>query len=114
MNIGKFPEENLGTRDAFHAPAIVSSCSEQLEPGQKVILIELGDYCKPVIGYNKEYHGIVDPFLDQSVKPYQAVVIMLKPGITTNVSHKFDIVADGVVNYSEIDERDDDGCIMCY
>ena len=88
----------IGTRDAIHVPFVVARLAESvsmedrlagLKPGSFVRFTD-AEYTKFVICDKQLAHGILNPFVDE-ISYYEPVVVLLMPGITTPVRHRFDI-----------------------
>lgn len=87
----------LGTRDAFHVPAIVGQLDydyesfdyEPLLPGSYVKFID-DKFTKFNLCDRKDAHGYLNPNLED-ISWSDNVLVFLFPGITTPVRHQFEI-----------------------
>jgi hypothetical protein len=111
----------VGTRDAGHVAFVVITATETMCPGTTV---KFNDFFmnSVTIAYGRYYQGLVDPFLANEVKPGQACRILLRPGMTRNLRHSFDIVMqDEIVSsqettYEPVEDDEDPyypGCRGC-
>ena len=134
ITLGSLVDEDAltGKRDALHAPVVVVVCSARILPGTKLKLID--DKTVRETESWKVADGIADPFLQEPIPPHTAFLMMLKPGMTSNLRHNFDI--KGVGSSSDKEDIDtlhdtiarlqsqltdlesevdyDDGCRGCY
>lgn len=78
-----------GKKDAIHQPIIICRVGRKtgLTPGQKVTVSPVGFFAYSVEDSN--YHGIVDPFLEEDAIFGEAVRVFIKPGIVTDLTHSF-------------------------
>lgn len=90
MKIGQVPSlEITGTKDAQHVAVVVATSFEKLNPGDKVRFIDK-DLKVVKEATRNYYHGVVDPFLWE-VKQTDNFLVFLRPGLTENLRHEFDI-----------------------
>ena len=136
MDLNKTCTVDISTRDAVHVPVVVGRLFHpkptkddsgkmifaplpNVEPGQWVKFID-SDFTDFTPCSKEEAHGMINPFIDY-VPYYGAVVIILKPGITSPVRHNFDIdpaKADARKQYLEFElaqaRKEDPGCADCW
>lgn len=112
LQIGDFPSaQDAGKRDAFHVPAVCAICVAALAPGRWVKFVA-GSHMFVHPSSPEEGHGIADPFMDATaVKPTQAFWMLLKPGLTSNLTHNFSI--EGVPDVGQAEEEEDDDGGVC-
>jgi hypothetical protein len=78
-----------GFRDAVHVQCVVVKCDDTLEPGQSVRFTDRDyDWVTPTEDDNRQ--AIVDPFGD-TVYAGDKALVLLKPGLTSDPIHHFDI-----------------------
>lgn len=114
--LGKCPQDvSPGYRDAFHVVVVLSKLKSPyvtLVPGGFIRFIkpDLSEFVHVTNKYDS--HGVVDPFVDpDSDGPYW---IIMKPGLTKNVRHHFDIIiAEEELNDNEKDGDSSDECRYC-
>jgi|HubBroStandDraft_1064217.scaffolds.fasta_scaffold232710_1 hypothetical protein len=93
MKIGEVTEDiNLvGTRDAFHVPAILAWSEDDVTPGASVRFVDAQltkvERCHP-----NDKEGIVDPFTSR-YGLYSGTVfwVLLVPGCADNLRHVFNV-----------------------
>jgi hypothetical protein len=117
----------LGTRDAIHVPYVVGTISKDLSLKERMLILPgcwvrfIDDkFIKFVPCEKAEAHGMVNPFLDK-ISRYSDVVVLLIPGITSQVTHQFDIdpslrdqrQAMLEAELAEVKEQDP-GCADCW
>ena len=102
--LGTKTTESANQRDAMHVGYVIGFARHQLLPGEKVWLAwpSSGDFYgrvdvvlpgpDNVPGAPYDFDGIVDPFLDRPVMAYESVAILLRPSVSTNIHHDFDLV----------------------
>jgi len=136
MDLNKTCDIDIGTRDAVHVPIVVGRLFhpkpvrdesgkmiftplEPVEPGQWVKFVD-SDFTDFTACTKDEAHGMINPFIDY-VPYYDAVVVILKPGITSPVRHNFDIdpkKAEIRKQYLEVEleeaKKEDPGCAHCW
>ena len=112
-----------GTRDAIHVPFVVGKPVFQgiqhIQPGSWVRFVD-ANFTEFVLCDKTDAHGIVNPFLDE-ISRYNDVVVLLIPGITSQVTHQFDIdpslrdqrQAMLEAELAEVKEQDP-GCADCW
>jgi len=79
----------FGNRNAYHLAAVVSETNDSsVRPGDRVVFVDGG---KVVPSNNTDYHGVVDPFLDDggSGCDGMAFLVFLAPGHVTGLTHHF-------------------------
>ena len=85
--LGKLIGPDAG-RDAVHvavAPCKVVGVS--LLPGQRARLVDGSTDLVQAAYHGQEWHGIVDPFLDEAVSEGQWVYLCIRPGTITGLRH---------------------------
>lgn len=122
--LGKEPDDLLlGQKDAVHVPIVIARSQDykqQLHPGDWVNFTDKKYTQFVVVDTKEEALGMIDPFLDE-VSPYDNVVILLKPGITSPVRHEFEINPELLEETNkllreelkELQEKDS-GCSECW
>lgn len=136
MQLNKTCDLDVGTRDAVHVPIVVGQLFHPKpvrdENGKMIFTplteVKPGDWVKFVDDKFTEFvpcdkseaHGMVNPFIDY-VPFYGAIVVILKPGITSPVRHNFDIdpnIAEQRKHYLEtmlkLKKANDPGCAECW
>jgi hypothetical protein len=88
--------ESLNIRDCVHTPCVSCWSDYTLSPGDRVVFV---DYDKVVPTKQKEYDGIVDPFLNDKTLPCNIVWVLAKPNTVTNIRHTFVLETDGKLVY---------------
>ena len=113
--------KDLGTRDAFHVPAILCRSKEQLTAGMSV---RFKDKNQPIVTYagDEARDGIVDPFIPTHATPGDSFWVFIDPSLVDKFQHAFDI--KGFPTLAELKEKEaqeradelyaDDGCRGCY
>ncbi len=105
-----------GQRDAFHVPAVLVECNVQLVPGTWVKFTN--DDCKAVTpAYGSEVHAVAAPLMMGIIPANKLFWVFLKPDITQNLTHHFEINLPESVDdpdFQEPEPEDDDGCRGCY
>lgn len=117
FEIGKLQSE--AGRDAIHVPVISVFCSDSVKGGDKVRFIDDSYTQVRIVGKDEEYHAIVDPFLPYKKRcPNMQVLVFLKPGTVTKLSHHFEPnmvdVPKAYVEPEVDDDDDDNSCSGCY
>jgi len=123
MRLDQTCDITVGTRDAIHVPFVVGKLAPQehtdLTPGDFVKFID-DKFTYFKLALKEDAHGILNPFLDK-ISTYDAVVVLLFPGITSPVRHYFDI--DPTIKEMhqalleeelEIAKKADPDCAGCY
>jgi hypothetical protein len=111
----------LGTRDAFHAPAVAAFSDTELWPGARVVFVN--DDCSTVReSTGDDWQAIVDPFLSGRIEPHTKFWVLMRPSLVTKVFHQFEI--PGKPSVEEMIRRqeqqaisvndDDDSCSGCW
>jgi hypothetical protein len=91
LTLGKLPPEDtnqIGRRDAFHAPCVLVTANEDVEPGDNV---KFEDESTVVTCSKAERHGIVDPLIEETIIESQPFWVMLNPDSTANLTHNFKV-----------------------
>lgn len=90
MNLGNAKlDGSIGDRDACHVPIIGAYCSDPTSSGESVRFVSNN---RIVTCARSKRHGIIDPFLkDAFVSPHTPVAVVLDPGMTSNLTHFFDV-----------------------
>jgi hypothetical protein len=88
------PAVEIGTRDAFHVPAVFVRAGEPLIGGHHVKLNH-DRTCATLAKTYKEADGVVDPFM-QTVDLNGYCWVLIRPDLVGDVQHHFEIkeVAD--------------------
>lgn len=109
MTPGQIQTCPLGERDAFHAPAVVVYCLEELKAGQDIRFIDSFSVlpCSP-----EERQAIVDPFLPDKVRQGTKFLAFIPPGTDLKLKHHF--TTDFLPDPEEEEEDFDDECRGCY
>lgn len=87
-------ELKIGQRDAVHMAYVVAQCNMGLEitPGESVQFVnESATLVKPCLPDDSR-HGVADPFLIEDIAGGELFRVFLKPGLSTNVRHQFDLI----------------------
>ena len=107
----------VGRRDAFHTPGIYVSIPlsefHRFIPGTRVKFNEAGI---PMIAKSpKDYHGVIDPFVDpEDLKYTSHVWILFKPGMTSDLTHTFKVEIPSLeVKTPEVRESLEGVCNRC-
>jgi len=84
-----------GTKDAVHVPVVVAYVNgSPLKPGDSVRFTDNG-FCEVIASNVEDRHGIVDPFAPESeYGDNDLVFVLVKPGLTQNLRHEYDIITD--------------------
>lgn len=81
--LGKVPEL-LGDKDAVHAPIVAVRAANYLEVGCRV---KLNKHNEAIKGSDRDYLGVVDPFLDKDVRRGGLFWMVVRPDKVGEVSH---------------------------
>ena len=109
LKLGSLVSRNqLGVRDAIHVPVMVVSPRHLLAPGASVVVVD--NYLVEETHVLSERHGIIDPYLADTVDPTDACLLIIDPEAVSEVRHDFkvrgfDYEQDGVIK-KLIQERD--------
>lgn len=95
--------------DAFHVPAMVCTTNGQIYPGNKVVFVDAKKGVVRLCPDGVKPHGIVDSFYpldeDESRIDWETPFwVILYPGLTSNLTHKFDITLTDVDPDNELDD----------
>lgn len=85
VEVGKLLKKNYTQRDAIHIAVLPVTAGEHLKPGQRVALI--GDSGLVGARTGDNIHGVVDPFLQNGVKPGDRFFMFLLPNTITSLYH---------------------------
>jgi hypothetical protein len=91
LTLGTLPPEDtnqIGRRDAFHAPCILVTANEDVEPGDNV---KFEDESTVVTCSKAERQGVADPLIDDTIIESQPFWVMLMPNSTANLTHQFKV-----------------------
>lgn len=80
----------LGERDAHHVAGIVCCCNSIVEPGQHVKIVDW-TASRVELCHKTERHGVVDPFLMNSMEAGRKFWVILNPEVTQDLRHEFTI-----------------------
>lgn len=83
--MGTILPDDVGGRDAMHVAVIAATAAHKLAPGQHVGVIGEG----VSVGVSADPVGIVDPFLEESVKLGQRFWLYLYPRSITSLRHNW-------------------------
>lgn len=121
MKIGQIETDGTpGRRDAFHVPAVLVTCDNQVTAGQPVRFIDdtftKVDVWQAAIRQNK--HGIVDPFVSGPILPGLMFWVLLMPGmIKDRLTHQFELNISDVPHKMTPEEEEqyhEDQCKRCW
>lgn len=118
MKIGQIETDGIpGRRDAFHVPAVLVTCDQEIVPGDGVRFVDdTFTLVKPALSGAR--HGIVDPFLLKNAGRGQKFWVLLMPGmIKDKLTHQFDLNIPDVPHKKTQEEEDaeyEDQCKGCW
>jgi len=112
----------VGTKDAFHFPAIQVVSNNIFKPGEKIRLgrTEDGNQFYTMKCNIYDYHAIVSPVLKNDVKSGEVFWAFLNPDLVDVFTHNFEIkgfpeLKEKVKEVTKyINSYDDDECGRCY
>jgi hypothetical protein len=113
-----------GRRDAFHVPAILCKLGHDMWPGTIVDVDVSTNTATAAVNGCERAHGIVDPmiYFGQRLAGCRSkgdvVWVFLKPGITSNLTHHFEIDIEAESDWedeasAEVEPEDDGGYDEC-
>lgn len=98
MKLGEVVKDGrAGMRDAFHVPAVLVTCSQDLRPGDPVRFSDAsGKSVVRVASWSDSYliHAVVDPFrlgANRTIRAGELFWALLLPGLAGNLTHNFDL-----------------------
>lgn len=91
MRMGELPKCTVGSRDAFHVPAVTAWSNGPLRPGEPVrFLNDELTLCGPCEVAARE--GVVDPLLREAVPPGTVVWVVLDNDLVPGtLTHNFEV-----------------------
>lgn len=99
----------VGTRDAFHVPAVLVYSAYDVKAGQDVVFTTVNlDAVQPCLS-GVERHAIVDPFIKGNIKSGTVFNVFIEPSLVQNLLHHFELNVE-VSQPTEYDEE----CEGCY
>lgn len=85
VKVGQLIDGMMPERDAIHVAMIPAMAGENLNPGDRVAVDK-----NMVATRSNEWHGIVDPFLEELVWEESWFWLWMKPGTVTGIRHHWD------------------------
>lgn len=87
--LGVLLSEHEYRKDAVHVALVPVTAGEDLEPGQRVKLLN-DDPIRPIVGFaydDEDAVGVIDPFLKGIINKGNRCYLCLAPGTVTSLRH---------------------------